>query len=138
MVLSKPISVQLTQISPTKDQIAQLMSYPQDIPVVMTNIIKFKAITGNGNETGQEAYMRYFKSVQHLVAKAEAKVIWKGTVAMTVIGDSNDTPHMIILVEYPTVQHFLNMITNPEYQKITIDRSIALEYGGLIACKTQE
>ena len=130
--------MQLTQVSPTKEQIAQLMSYPQDIPVVMTNIIKFKSITHNGNETGQEAYMRYFKNVQPLVAKAEAKVIWKGTAAMTVIGDSNDTPHMIFLVEYPTVQHFLNMITNPEYQKISVDRSMALEYGGLIACTTLE
>ena len=128
--------MQLTQVSPTKEQITQLMSYSQDMPVVMTNIIKFKSITNNGNETGQEAYMRYFKNVQPLVAKAEAKVIWKGTVAMTVIGDSNDTPHMIFLVEYPTVQHFLNMITNPEYQKMTVDRSMALEYGGLMACKT--
>jgi uncharacterized protein (DUF1330 family) len=128
----------LTQVSPTKEQIVQLMSYPQDIPVVMTNIIKFKPKTNAGNETGQEAYMRYFKNVQPLVAEAEAKVIWKGTVAMTVIGDSNDTPHMIFLVEYPTVQHFLKMITNPEYQKITVDRTIALEYGGLIACKTLE
>jgi uncharacterized protein (DUF1330 family) len=130
--------MQLTQVSPTKEQIAQLMSYPQDTPVVMTNIIKFKSITDDGNETGQEAYMRYFKNVQPLVAKAEAKVIWKGTVAMTVIGDSNDSPHMIFLVEYPTTQHFLNMITNPEYQKISVDRSIALEFGGLIACKTLE
>ena len=128
----------LTQVSPSKEQLSQLMAYPQNTPIVMTNIIKFKAITNNGNESGQEAYMRYFKNVQHLVAKAEAKVIWKGTVATTVIGDSQNEPDMIFLVEYPTVQHFLNMITNPEYQKITADRTIALEYGGLIACKTLE
>jgi len=128
----------LTQVSPTKEQIAQLMSYPQDIPVVMTNIIRFKSITDAGKETGQEAYMRYFKNVQFLLAEAEAKVIWKGTVATIVIGDSQNEPNMIFLVEYPTIQHFLNMITNPEYQKITIDRTIALEYGGLIACKTLE
>ena len=128
----------LTQVSPTKEQLAQLMSYPQDMPVVMTNIIKFKSKTNNGNETGQEAYMRYFKNVYPLVAKAEAKVIWKGTVATTVIGDTQNEPDMIFLVEYPTVQHFLNMISNPEYQKISIDRTIALEYGGLIACKTFE
>lgn len=135
--MSNQIPMQLTQVSPTKEQIAQLMVYPKDTPIVMTNIIKFKSITNNGNETGQEAYMRYFKNVQPFVAKAEAKVIWKGNVEMTVIGDSNDVPHMIFLVEYPTAQHFLTMILDPEYQKISIDRTMALEYGGLIACKTQ-
>lgn len=126
----------LTQVNPTKDQIAQLLAYPKDTPIVMTNIIKFKLTTENGKESGQEAYMRYFKNVQHLVAKAEATLIWKGTVATTVIGDSQNAPDMIFLVEYPTVQHFLNMVSNPEYQKITIDRTMALEYGGLIGCKT--
>ena len=126
----------LTQVSPTKEQMAQLMTYPKDTPIVMTNIIKFKSITENGNETGQEAYMRYFKNVQPFVAKAEATLIWKGTVSTTVIGDSQNAPDMIFLVEYPTVHHFLNMVSNPEYQKITVDRIMALEYGGLIACKT--
>ena len=126
----------LTQVSPTKEQIAQLMAYPKDTPIVMTNIIKFKSITQNGKESGQEAYMRYFKNVQPFVAKAKATLIWKGTVATTVIGDSQNAPDMIFLVEYPTVQHFLDMVSNPEYQKITVDRTMALEYGGLIACKT--
>ena len=120
----------LTQVSPTKEHIAQLMAYPKDTPVVMTNIIKFKSITENGKESGQEAYMRYFKNVQPFVANAKATLIWKGTVATTVIGDSQNAPDMIFLVEYPTVQHFLDMVSNPEYQKITVDRTIALEYGG--------
>lgn len=126
----------LTQVSPTNEQISQLMAYPKDTPIVMTNIIKFKAMTENGNETGEAAYMRYLKNVQPFVAKAEATLIWKGTVAATVIGDPQNAPDMIFLVEYPTVQHFLNMILDPEYQKITIDRTSALAYGGLIGCKT--
>ena len=130
--------MQLTQVAASQEQIAQLMKYPKDTPVVMTNIIKFKIITENGNETGQEAYMRYFKNVQPFIDKANAKLIWKGTVASTVIGDSNDQPDMILIVEYPSVDHFLQMATNPEYQKVAIDRTIALEYGGLIACKTIE
>jgi len=43
---------------------------------------------------------------------------------------------MVFLVEYPTVDHFLKMVANPAYQKIANDRTIALEYGGLIACQT--
>lgn len=128
--------MQLTQVAASQKQIAELMEYPKNTPIVMTNIIKFKTITENGNETGQEAYMRYFKNVQPFIHKAEAKLIWNGSVASTVIGDSQDQPDMILIVEYPSVNHFLQMATNPEYQKVAIDRTIALEYGGLIACKT--
>jgi len=131
-------SMQLTQIKPSQEQIAQLMAYPKDTPVVMVNILKFKTKTENGNENGQEAYTRYYTNTQAFIGKAKAKLIWKGAVATTVIGDSNDQPDMIFLVEYPSTNHFLGVITSLEYQKIANDRTIALEYGGLIACQTIE
>jgi len=130
-------NMQLTQVRPTEEQMAQLTTYPKNTPLVMVNIIKFKTKTGSTNETGAEAYARYFKNVQPFVVQAQAKLIWKGQVATTVIGDSNNQPHMIFLVEYPSIEHFLKMVSNPEYQKIAQDRTIALEYGGLIACTTQ-
>jgi len=129
--------MQLNQVQPSQEQLAELMAYPKDTPVVMVNIIKFKGIT-DSNETGQEAYARYYKNVLPFVANSNAKLIWKGVVASTVIGDSKDQPDMIFLVEYPSVNDFLGMVSNPEYQKIANDRTIALEYGGLIACKTSE
>lgn len=123
------------QIHPTELQIAQLKSYPKNTPVVMLNILKFKALTTT-NETGQEVYARYFKNVMPFVAKAEAKLIWKGNVHTNVIGNLDNQPQLVFLVEYPSVDHFFAMVSNPEFQKIAIDRSIALEYGGLIACQT--
>ena len=56
--------------------------------------------------------------------------------ATIVIGDTKNEPDMIFLVEYPSVAHFMKMVSNPDYKKIANDRSIALEYGGLIACLT--
>jgi len=126
----------LSQIKSSEEQMAQLMAYPKDTPLTMINILKFKKNTGNGNETGRAAYTRYFKNVQPLVALSKAKLIWKGAVASTVVGDSKGQPDLIYLVEYPSVNHFLKLISNPDYQIIAKDRTIALEYGGLIACKT--
>ena len=127
--------MQLTQIKPSQEQLTELMEYPKDTPVVMVNLLKFKSLTEKGNETGKDAYARYFKNVQPFVAQAKATLIWKGFVASTVVGDSKDQPDMILLVEYPSVSHFLEMTSNPEYQKVANDRTIALEYGGLIACQ---
>ena len=126
----------LTQVNPTEQQMEQIMAYPKDTPLVMINIIKFKSKADNSNETGKEAYARYFKNAQSFVVQSNAKLIWKGAVATTVIGDLENQPDMIFLVEYPSVDHFIKMISNPEYQKIANDRTIALEYGGLIACQT--
>ena len=126
----------LTQIKPNPNQIEQLGSYPKNTPLTMVNIIKFKGQTDAGNETGQEAYTRYFKNAQPFVIASKAKLIWKGIVTTTLIGDSDNQPDMIFIVEYPSVDHFFKMIGNPAYQKIANDRNIALEYGGLIACQT--
>lgn len=125
------------QVSPTEKQLAELQSYPKDTPLVMLNILKFKAQTET-NETGQEVYAHYLKNAAPFVEKVGAKLIWKGQVHTTVIGDSNQQPHVVFLVEYPSVNHFFAMVTNSEYQKIAVDRSIALEYGGLIACQNAE
>lgn len=122
------------QISPTKAQLAELQKYPAKTPLVMLNILKFNSKTTTG-ETGQEAYMRYFKNAGPFVKKAGAKLLWKGHVHSTVIGNLENQPQLIFLIEYPSVKHFFSMISTPEYQEVAKDRSIAIEYGGLIACQ---
>ena len=89
------------QISPSDTQLAELQSYPQNTPLVMLNILKFKEQT-NTNETGQEAYARYFKNASPFVENSGAKLIWKGQVHSTVIGNSDNQPHIVFLIEYPT------------------------------------
>jgi uncharacterized protein (DUF1330 family) len=123
------------QISPTEEQLVKLKNFPKNTPLVMLNILRFKSKTTT-NETGQEAYARYFKNVAPFVASSGAKLIWKGQVHSSVIGDLKNQPHLTFLVEYPSVDHFFAMVMNPEYQKVATDRTIALEYGGLIACQT--
>jgi uncharacterized protein (DUF1330 family) len=127
----------LTQVSPSQEQLAELMAYPKNTPLVMLNIIKYKAKTEEGKQTGEELYAEYFQKAASFVAKSGAKLIWKGKVASTVIGDSQNQPDIVFLVEYKSVNDFLAMIANPEYQKIANNRKMALEYGGLIACQTK-
>lgn len=125
------------QIVATGEQIKTLaQDYPKNTPVVMVNLLKFKEKTEKGNESGQAAYMRYSQNVLPLLEKVGGKILWSGQVNMTVIGDNDDQPDMVIIVEYPSVQNFLAMATSPEYQEIKEDREIALEYGGLLASST--
>ncbi|MEM9823036.1 MAG: DUF1330 domain-containing protein [Bacteroidota bacterium] len=128
--------MKIDQVHPSKAQLEALKQYPQDTPVVMVNIIKYKVKTEAGTETGKTAYKRYLHNVTPLIEKASAQVLWRGTVAQTVIGDESEQADVIFMVQYPSVQHFFNMIYSSEYQAVSKDRSIALEFGGLIACQT--
>lgn len=130
--------MQLTnEVTATSEQISALVKdYPKDTPVAMVNILKFKAKTDNGTESGQEAYMRYYQNVQPLLEKAGARIVWSGQVNQTVIGNADGQPDMVAIVEYPSVQNFVAMATSPEYQEIKEDREIALTYGGLMASST--
>jgi uncharacterized protein (DUF1330 family) len=129
--------MEIKHIKPTAKQMQELMKFPKNTPLVMINILRFKAKTGNGDETGREAYARYFKKVNSFAIKAGVRIIWKGKVSSMVIGDSKGVPHVIFLAEYPSVDHFLGLLSNPEYQKVANGRTVALEYGGLIACATE-
>ena len=100
----------LNHVKPSKDQMDKLMGYPKNTPLVMLNILKFKDKTGNENETGKEAYARYFRNARPFIEQSNAKLIWKGAVATTVIGNSEKEPDMIFLIEYPSVDHFLKIL----------------------------
>ena len=124
----------INQIEATRDQFVDFIkNYPKDTPVAMMNILKFKEKSGNGDETGRQAYKRYSKNMTGLLAKYGGKVLWSGNVQKTIIGDGATQPDMFLVVEYPTAQHFADMATCAEYQVLKKDRLIALEYGGLIA-----
>lgn len=128
--------MKVDRVHPAKEQMADLMNYPKDKPVTMVNIIKFKTRTEEGTESGKAAYQRYLKNATPFIAQAGAKVVWRGNVAQTVIGDATNQADVIFMVEYPTVQHFIDMVNSSAYQAIAGDRSIALIYGGLIACES--
>jgi uncharacterized protein (DUF1330 family) len=101
----------------------------------MINILKFRVVAKNEKESGLEAYTRYGINALPFIKKAEARLIWRGKLVNTVIGDSSDQAHVVMLVRYPTIMHFVRMATDPEYIKVSKDRSIALEFGGLWACE---
>jgi len=131
--------MKIDKIDPTRESIKALVSdYPKDTPVTMLNILRFKSKVDGKDETGLDAYKRYGSNAKEHIIKAGAKIVFAGEVKSIVIGDTEGLPHQVILVEYPSVSHFLNMTMSPEYQAITHDRTMALEYGGLIACKAMK
>jgi uncharacterized protein (DUF1330 family) len=117
-----------TTLEPTSEQFAALSSRPADAPVVMVNLLKFKTIGG------VESYQRYGREVAPHLERVGATVRYAGAAPANVIGDG-ERPwwDAILIVEYPTPQAFIDMVTTQEYAKVHEHRAAALERGDLIA-----
>lgn len=92
-------------------------------PVVMLNLLRFQP------EGGRERYEEYGAAVAPLLEKAGGRVVFFGQPAPALIGE--ESWDLVILVEYPTRQAFLEMIGSGEYEAIAHLRTEALSRGEL-------
>lgn len=115
-------------IEPTRQQIDDLASSSQTGPVVMINLLRFNP------DGGAAAYAHYGEGVMPCLRQAGAQVIWQGRPDSVVIGGETDLWDAVVLVEYPSRQAFLQMVSSVEYQDIAERRTAALADSRLIAC----
>ncbi len=121
----------MSGLEPTSEQFAALAARPADAPVVMVNLLKFKP------EGGLARYAQYGREVAPHLERVGATVRYAGGAASVVIGDG-ERPwwDAILIVEYPSPQAFIDMVTNQDYLKVHEHRAAALERGDLIATST--
>jgi uncharacterized protein (DUF1330 family) len=83
---------------------------------------------------GRRSYERCAREVQPHLRRVGAKVVDSGDFSQVVIGaDSPTWWDAIVVVEYPSRAKFLEMVSDPRYQEISVHRSAALETSALIA-----
>ncbi len=92
-------------------------------PVVMLNLLRFVP------DGGRERYGEYGAAVAPLLEQAGARVSFAGDPATVLLGERSWD--LVLLVEYPSRQAFLEMIGSAEYQAIAHLRTEALERGEL-------
>ena len=125
----------MSRITPNREQFEQLAHAPDDGPVVMLNLLKFKAsATGNGGGSGADAYQRYGEAAVEMVEARGGKVLWAGRGDQIRIGDPDEDWDQGVLVEYPSRQAFIEMVTTPEYDDAHKHREQGLERTVLVAC----
>ena len=81
----------------------------------MTNLLKYATLEDQ-NVDGKKAYDTYIKAATPFIQSADAKMIYGGDYSLTIIGPEGDREwDKILIVEYPSVQAFLKMVTAPDY-----------------------
>jgi uncharacterized protein (DUF1330 family) len=125
----------MSTINPDPSRIQALLADPDQGPVVMLNLLKFREKAQGEPGSGADAYRRYGDAVIKMVEARGGRIIWSGRPTRVMVGDDADNWDAVALVEYPSPRAFIEMGTSAEYQKIHHHREAGLERTVLISCR---
>ncbi|MBM3670956.1 MAG: DUF1330 domain-containing protein [Actinobacteria bacterium] len=122
-------------ISPNAEQFREFAAAPDEGPVVMLNLLKFKpAATGDSEKSGEQEYRAYGDVAVAMIEERGGSVIWAGRVDQILIGDAAQHWDQVLLVQYPSRDAFLDMVSQPSYQEAHQHRESGLERTVVVAC----
>ncbi|MDF2447191.1 MAG: hypothetical protein K0S46_2427 [Moraxellaceae bacterium] len=116
---------------------AILAGLPQDTPIVMLNLLRFRDTAlykgVPADYSGREAYRRYSEVALQQLAKIGAAVLYLGDVKGALIAPPDEAWDEVLLVRYPSIQAFMGMLADADYRASTKHRTAALDDARLIA-----
>lgn len=123
-------------VYPNPDQLQALAESMDEGPIVMLNLLRFKPMADGIDQgaTGAEAYARYSVAAEPFLRGVGGRLLSALEAKHSVIGPREGEWDLVLLVEYPSRQKFLEMAANPDYQKIHAHGDAALADSRLIAC----
>ncbi len=130
----------LGTLEPSPGQIERLLaaSSADSGTVVMINLLRFKdqadGIDAEAGISGAEAYGRYAAAVGVHLDRVGGRVLLALRTRDSVIGPDEHEWDMVIAVEYPSRQAFLEMTSDPSYLELHGHRTAALADSRLIGC----
>ncbi len=123
----------MNDLFPTADQLRMLREHPDDVPVVMLNLMKFKEHSDDGDGSGWDAYLRYSQAASPLIKEQGGRIIWTAKIEQLALCDMEGDWDMAALVEYPNRTAFLNMFASEAYKAASVHRINALERHVILA-----
>ena len=100
-----------------------LKALPDDGPVTMLNLMRFRERALDGNGSGWDAYLRYSALTIKLIKGRGGTIIWTGNAEAVALGvpDQHRWDY-VALVRYPSRALFLDMMTSAEYAAANVER----------------
>jgi uncharacterized protein (DUF1330 family) len=92
-----------------------------DGPLVMLNLLKFKP----GGE--QEYFQSYASVAVPLIERLGGRIRYAGRLAERAHDDDAPEWDLLVLVEYPNRQAFIDMVNDPTYRAAHVHRAAAVE-----------
>jgi uncharacterized protein (DUF1330 family) len=100
-----------------------LKALPDEGPIVMLNLMRFRKRSLDGNGSGWDAYLRYSALTIKLIKARRGTIIWTGNAEAVALGvPDRHRWDYVALVRYPSRAAFLDMMTSPEYAAANVER----------------
>jgi hypothetical protein len=121
---------------PTQAQLEEFMRGPQDQPVVMLNLLKFKnrADDSHPGLSGRDAVMQYSTAMKEFVERNGGTFVLAADIDSQLMGEGGEDFEFVALMRYPSRQVFLQLAGDPEIARtIGKHREAGLESQWLFA-----
>lgn len=127
-------------LDPTREHFEAFKALPRDVPINMLNLLQFHEHAQYPDDhanaahgwSGVRAYEEYGKTSGPIFKRVGGTIIWRGKMEAMVIGPDDKQWDSSFIARYPNSGAFLEMVTDPEYQKAVFNRQAAVLTSRLI------
>jgi hypothetical protein len=89
-------------------------------PVVMVNLMRFRARSLDGDGSGWDAYLRYSALTVPMIKARGGTLLWTGNAKAVALGpQAGHQWDYVALVYYPWVAAFIDMMTSADYENLS-------------------
>lgn len=122
-------------LSVNQEQIQAFAALPDNEPIVMLNLVKYKDFVEETGLTGEQSYQQYMEKATPFFMKANADILFFGRPMAMLIGPvDEDLWDDVLVVKYNKPMDFLGMVQAEGYPAHL--RAQALKDSRLIHCKS--
>ena len=110
-------------VDPTGQDLKNLLAEDPGGPVVMLNLLRFKA------DGGRESYAKYSQALveEGHLARVGGELLYAGDGSTALVAEDGQAWDAVLVVKYPSRAAFASMVADADYQKVTHFRTEALE-----------
>jgi len=113
-----------------------LKALPDDAPVTMLNLMRFRDRSRDGKGSGWDAYLRYSALSIKLIKGVGGTIVWTGEAEAVALGvPEAHRWDYVALVRYPSRAAFLTMMDLPDYQRANVERENGCADHAIIAVR---
>jgi len=125
-------------VAPTPARMASMLAKDIEGPISLVNLLRFKekAEYLDGRETdltGAEAYALYGARMVQWVTSHGGRLLYGGQGQHLVLGEVEELWHSVGIMEYPSAQAFIDIVSAPEVAEWGVHRTAGLSGQLLIA-----
>ncbi|MEE2526607.1 DUF1330 domain-containing protein [Hyphobacterium sp. HN65] len=110
----------MNHVDPERAAFEAFKALPRNQPIDMLNLIRLhdQARYPDGQSvSGAEAYANYGRFSAPVFQRVGGEIIWRGQPQLVLIGPPDGLWDIAFIARYPSAAAFLEMVTDPVYQK---------------------